>query len=171
MISAKMATPDLLKITFFWRKGYEVIYSAYDVTNKILSRNSNFNVIVVMWTKFGNSSICIREVIITSILKVFNQKNCFFEGWSWFKLNTWGLVLGMDLKFYTSVEKGLKLKVRKVWRLILTFAEVLEEKLVGGPLCPPLFLILDRVKDLRRHKILMGMCELNHKQNINNEYI
>ena len=68
MMSAKMATPGLLKITVFWNKGYDVIISVDDVTNKILSRDSNYIVDVVMWPKFGNSSICIREVIITSVL-------------------------------------------------------------------------------------------------------
>ena len=43
----------------------------------------------------------------------------------------------MALKFYTSVEKGLKLKFRKFWVLIITFVEVTREKLVGGPFCPP----------------------------------
>ena len=40
----------------------------------------------------------------------------------------------MALKFYTSVEKGLKLKVKKFWWLIPTFLEVTGEKLVecGG---------------------------------------
>ena len=55
-----------------------------------------------------------REVIITSILQGFDLKNRFFEGWSWFKFNNFGLTLGMTLKFYTSLAKGLKLKVRKV---------------------------------------------------------
>ena len=68
MISAKIVTPGLLKITVFWNKGYDVIISVHDVTNKILSRDSNYNVNVVMWPKFGNSSISVREVIITSIL-------------------------------------------------------------------------------------------------------
>ena len=68
MMSAKMATPGLLKITVFWNKGYDVIISVDDVTNKILSRDSNYIVDVVMWPKFGNSSISVREVIITSIL-------------------------------------------------------------------------------------------------------
>ena len=67
MMSAKMATPGLLKIKVFWNKGYDVIISVHDVTNKILSRDSNYNVNVVMWPKFGNSSISVREVIITSI--------------------------------------------------------------------------------------------------------
>ena len=68
MMSAKMATLGLLKIKVFWNKGYDVIISVHDVTNKILSRDSNYIVDVVMWPKFGNSSISIREVIITSIL-------------------------------------------------------------------------------------------------------
>ena len=68
MMSAKMATPGLLKIKVFWNKGYDVIISVHDVTNKILSRDSNYNVNVVMWPKFGNSSISVREVIITLIL-------------------------------------------------------------------------------------------------------
>ena len=44
MISAKMATPDLLAIKSFWRKVYDVIISVHDVTNKILSCDSNYNV-------------------------------------------------------------------------------------------------------------------------------
>ena len=47
------------------------------VTNKILSRDSNYVVDVVMRPKFGNSSISMREVIITSILQRFVQKNLF----------------------------------------------------------------------------------------------
>ena len=35
------------------------------------------------------------------------------------------------MKFYTSVGKRLKLKVRKFWQLIPTFEEVTGEKLVG----------------------------------------
>ena len=68
MMSAKMIAPALLKIKVFWNKGYYVIYSVYDVTNKILSYDSNYIMNMVMWPEFDNSSICIREVIITSIL-------------------------------------------------------------------------------------------------------
>ena len=63
MMSAKMATPGLLKITLFWSKGYGIIISVHDVTNKMLSRDSNYIVDVVMWPKFVNSNICMREVI------------------------------------------------------------------------------------------------------------
>ena len=63
MMSAKMATPDLLKIMVFSNKGYDAIIPVDDVTNKILSCDSNY-----MWPKFGNSSVSMREVITTSIL-------------------------------------------------------------------------------------------------------
>ena len=68
MMLAKMATPGFLKITVFWNKGYDVIISVDDVTNKILSRDSNYIVHVFMWLKFGNCSISMSEVITTSIL-------------------------------------------------------------------------------------------------------
>ena len=67
MMPAKMASLGLLKIKVFWNKGYDVIISVHDVINKILSCNSNYIVDVVMWPKFGNSSIFKREGIITSI--------------------------------------------------------------------------------------------------------
>ena len=44
--------------------------------------------------------------------------------------------LGMALKFYTSVAKVLKLKVRMFWGLIPTFVEVTWEKLVRGRFAP-----------------------------------
>ena len=65
MMSAKFATPGLLKMKIFQNKGYEVII--LDVTNKF------YHVIQIIFrfghaTKVGNSSISIREVIIASIL-------------------------------------------------------------------------------------------------------
>ena len=65
MMPGKMAIPDLLKTTVFRNKGYDVIIPVYDVTNKILLRDSNYIIDVVMC---GNSSVSMREVIITSIL-------------------------------------------------------------------------------------------------------
>ena len=58
MMSAKMATLDLLKV--FWSKGYDFIIYVHDTTNKSLSRDSNYVVDEVMWSKFGNSSISMR---------------------------------------------------------------------------------------------------------------
>ena len=67
-MSAKVATPGLLKITLYWNKGYDVITCVYDITNKFFSRDSNYIVNVVMWPKSGNSGISMREVTMTSIL-------------------------------------------------------------------------------------------------------
>ena len=53
--------------------------SAHDVNNKILLLKSNYIVDVAIWPKFGNCSISMREVIIISILKGFNQKNQFLK--------------------------------------------------------------------------------------------
>ena len=61
------------------------------------------------------------------------RKTNAFEGWYWFKFNNLGLALGMTLKFYTSVSKELKLKVRKFWWLIPTFVEVTGKKMVKDP--------------------------------------
>ena len=54
----------------------------------------------------------------------------------------------MVLKFYTSVAKGLNLKLRMVWGLIPTFVEVTGKKLVETTfLPPPPPLYPDRVKE------------------------
>ena len=68
MMSAKVATPGFLKIKSYWNKGYDVIISVYEVTTTILFCGSNYIVNAVMLPKFGNSSISMREVIITTIL-------------------------------------------------------------------------------------------------------
>ena len=139
MMTTKMATTGLLKLTVFWNKDYDIIILVDDVTNKISSCDSNYIVDVLMWPKLGNSSNSKRKVITTSIFKDLTRKTAFFEGWSWFKFNDLGLALGTNLtldtryKLYTSVAKGLKSKVRKFWRLILKFVEVTRKKLVGGP--------------------------------------
>ena len=48
MMSAKMVALGLLTIKLFWNKDYDVIISVSDVTNKILSRGSNF--IIDVWS-------------------------------------------------------------------------------------------------------------------------
>ena len=48
MMSVKMATLEFLEIRVFWNKGYDVIILVYDVTNKILSRHSNYIVNALM---------------------------------------------------------------------------------------------------------------------------
>ena len=105
---------------------------------KILSHDWNYIVYVVIWPKFRNSSISFREVKITSNLWGFDQKNTFFlKGCSWFKFNNLGLALRMTLKFYISLAKGLKLKIRKFCGQIPTFVEATGEELVEGGLFAP----------------------------------
>ena len=64
-MAAKLVTLGLLEIKVFRNK-------CYDVTNEVLSHDSNYFVDVVMWPKFGYCSISMKEVIITSILKGFD---------------------------------------------------------------------------------------------------
>ena len=150
MMSAKLATPGPFKIRTFQNKGYGVMILDYYVTNNIISRDSSYFVDAIMWQKFGNSSISRGEVIITSILQGFDQKNHFFEGWSWFKFNNLAMVLGMTLKFYTSVAKGLKLKARKFCGLTPPFVEVTGEKLVGLTFLPHSWIGLRNQKQLKQ---------------------
>ena len=51
MMSAKITTAGLLKITAFWNKSYDVNIYVDDVTNKILSHDSNYIVDTFMWSK------------------------------------------------------------------------------------------------------------------------
>ena len=76
--STKMTTLALFKIKLLWNNVYDVIIPVHDVANKVLSCDSIYIVDVVMRPKFCNSSISMREVIITSILYRFDQRNDFF---------------------------------------------------------------------------------------------
>ena len=149
MISAEMTTAALLKVKVFWNKGYDITISVHNVIKKILLRDSNVIVDVFMRLKFGNSRISMREVIISSSLQGLDQKNCFFEAWSWFKFNNFGLALGRNLKFYSRVAKWLKSKDRKICGLVPKFVGVTGEKLLEWDFfysSPPPFPILNRVK-------------------------
>ena len=55
MMPAKMATLGLLKMKVFWNKDCDAINCVHDVTNKILSRDWNYIVIVValLWEKLS----------------------------------------------------------------------------------------------------------------------
>ena len=121
MVSAKLVTIAILKITAFWSRGFDVKIFVHDVTNKILLFHSNYIVLMVISPKFGNARISMIEVILTSI----------------FKFSNFGLAIGNPFKFYTSVVEGSKLKVRKFWGLIATLVEV----------TPP---ILNKVNKTRR---------------------
>ena len=45
---AKLTTPGLLKVKIFQSKGYDIIICDYGVINKLLSRDLNYIVEVVM---------------------------------------------------------------------------------------------------------------------------
>ena len=133
---ANMATLGLIKIKVFWNNVYEVIISAHDFSKKfyhmpqiillMLSCDQSLVTLAFLWEKLSQSQFD-RDL---------TRKTAFFEGWSWFKFNNLGLALGMNLKFYTSVAKGLKVNVGKFWGLVPTFVEVTGEKLLGVAFCP-----------------------------------
>ena len=108
MMSAKIATP------VFWSKGHYVIYYFYDVINIISSHESNYIMYVLMWPKFGNSRICIREVIITSILQGFDQKNRFFWGVVLVQVQYFGTDTRCKLEILHQPVKRIKTKSQKV---------------------------------------------------------
>ena len=124
MMSAKMARSGFLKITVFWNNAYDVIISVkasstkfYHVIQILLymcSCDQSLAILAFLWKKLSQPQF----------YKELNRKIAFFEGWSCFKFNNLRLPLGTNLKFYISVAKGLKLKVRKFWGLIPTFVEV-----------------------------------------------
>ena len=69
IISTKLVALGLLKVKIFWNKGYDIIISIHDVINQISSQILLYYITdLLMWPKFGNSSISMREVITTSIL-------------------------------------------------------------------------------------------------------
>ena len=72
-----LATTGLFTVMVLWNKGYDVIIFVHNVTNQILLRESNYILDVITWPKFGNSSISMREVIITSI---WREKLIFLRG-------------------------------------------------------------------------------------------
>ena len=110
---AFLTYPAIMKLATVIPYLKNVIICINEIINKILSHDSHFIVDLVTWPKFGNSSISMREVIITSIYKNLTRKTTFLERWSWFKFSNLGLAPGMAFIFYTNVTKVLKLKIRK----------------------------------------------------------
>ena len=73
-----MAIPGLLEIVVFWNKGYDVIIPVHNVTNKILSRDSNYIVDVVMWPKFGNT-ILWEKLSYLNFIGIWPEKLLFWR--------------------------------------------------------------------------------------------
>ena len=90
-MSAKIATPGFLKTAVFWNESYGVIIPAYDVNNKSLSCDSNYTVDVVMWPKFGDSSISGKSYHNLNFIRISPEKPLFLRGvlgsssiiWDW----------------------------------------------------------------------------------------
>ena len=61
MMSTKIATPGLLKVKLFLNKGYDDLISVHNVTKKVLSRDSNYIVDMVMWKKILEQWTVIKE--------------------------------------------------------------------------------------------------------------
>ena len=78
-----LANPGLLKITVFWNKGNDVLIPVNDVTSKILLRDLNYTVDVLMQPKFGNSFIW-NKLSQPLFYKDLTRKTAFFEEWSCF---------------------------------------------------------------------------------------
>ena len=86
----------------------------------------------------------------------------------WLKFNNLNVALVMTLTFYTSVVKGLKLRIRKFWRLILTLGEVVGKKIVERPFYRP---SLPHPPILNRVKILKKRPQFWWSPKIKNNYI
>ena len=66
MMAKKGDISSLLRSTVFWKKVSEIY--VHDISNKILLCDSNHIAGLVMWSKFANSSIFLKEVIVTFTL-------------------------------------------------------------------------------------------------------
>ena len=71
----------------------------------------------------------------------------------------------MAFKFYTSVAKGFKLKVRKFWGLIPRLIEVTGKKILeeGGGFLSPHKHILNRVKQAHKYARLKNNVRVHIK--------
>ena len=78
-MSAKFTILGLFRTNVFSNKDYDVTASVYDVNNKILWHASHCILDLVVWSKFGNSSISLRQVVITTILWASDQKKDFLR--------------------------------------------------------------------------------------------
>ena len=79
MMLGKLAALDLLIIKVFWNKGYDVIICVNDFTNKILLRDSNYVLDVVMWWKLLALSFLWGKLSWPQFLRIWSEKSIFWE--------------------------------------------------------------------------------------------
>ena len=119
----------------------------HDVTNKILSRDSNYIVDVVIWPKFSSFSVSTREVIITSILQGFDQKNhLFFEGWEKYlaEWRTFFFLLDTRYFMFNYIFSFSSLEVWRWWESVDNFS-LLDYSMESFMISPSYFRIWDIV--------------------------
>ena len=153
MMSLKSATLGFLEIKVFPSKGYNVLILCMTSLKKFYHATQ-----ITLWTWLCDQSLVTLAFLWEQLsepqrFKNLTRKTFSFEGRSWYKFNNVRLALGMALRFYTSLAKILKLKIRKFWGLIPTFVEVTGGKWLGGVafLHSPLP-ILNRVNILRHYR-------------------
>ena len=115
---------------------YDVITPVHEVTCKVLLDDPNYIAGAVMWP-----SISMTEITLAFLWQKLSQPQFYNDltkkitFWGTvrfrFRFNNLQLVLGMALQFYTSVEKGSKLKVRMFCGLISKFGEITGKNLVS----------------------------------------
>ena len=131
MMSTKLATLGIPKITVFWIKCYDVITSIHDVTKKIISWLKLYCRCSHVTKVWYLQHFCKKRYHNLNFIRIWPEKPIILRGCSRLKFNNLGLALGMALKFTHVWQKGLKRKVKKFWGLIPTFAEV-TGKIVWG---------------------------------------
>ena len=107
IISAKLVALGLLKVKIFWNKGYDIIISIHDVINQISSQILLYYITdLLMWPKFGNSSISWEKLLQPQFYKDSTRKTNSLERCSWFRFNNLRLALGMALNFIQQWQKA-----------------------------------------------------------------
>ena len=60
----------------FWDIGYDVTIFVYDLTNQLVSLESNLVIDMVMWQKFGKCSVSMKEVI--NLIRIWPEQVQFY---------------------------------------------------------------------------------------------
>ena len=113
----------LLTSAIFHRKSAKFPISRYTKIDCILVQNFYF--FEKEFNKHSNNFDNVSKKPL-NFIRIWPKRH-FFEGWDWFKFTNLGQERDMALNFYTSMAKVLKIKVKILWWVIFTLAEVIEE--------------------------------------------
>ena len=115
-MSTELATPSLPKIKIFWKNYYGVIIYTHDTSSKVLSHESSYIVDELMWPNFGKSSISWKELIKTSFLSTFDNRNYFFWGVVSVQVQYFGTDTRYELETAQQSGKGAETESQNVLR-------------------------------------------------------